>query len=215
MKKKLIIIFSSIAGAALIILAIFVACSDMEAPVDVDQESESATVTLPINLSPFESNAENDSTPTETEAKAESMEETHTDTNTLESTLDTEAESEQETMPAPHVPSLQFSSHGDGTCSVVGIGDIKDSYLAIPLRSPEGDVVTSISEKAFFGNNFIRAIELPSTVSYIGEMAFSNCSELVYISVDKDNKVFTDVGGILFSSDMTKIISLELKDATT
>ena len=38
-------------------------------------------------------------------------------------------------------------------------------------------------------------------------MAFSSCHELIYISVDKDNKSFTDVGGILFSADMTQLIA--------
>ena len=210
MKKKLIIIFSSIAGAALIIVAIFVACSGISPSGTGEQESgsgsESGTVTLPTHLSPTESNEEGSSEPVETKKEQTSGSEAYTESDNSSSTQANEEESE-ETSPAPTEPSLKFSSHGDGTCSVLGIGSVTDSYLTIPLRSPDGDVVTSIADRAFFGNSFIRAIEIPSTVSHIGDMAFSSCSELIYISVDKNNKSFMDIGGILFSSDMTCIIS--------
>ena len=206
MKKKLIIIFSSIAGATLIILAILVACSGIGNGSGGDEESGSGTVTIPTLLSPTESDGESDTSASEAETQATSSSETTTDNNETDSTAGTE-ESDGETTPAPITASLQFFSHGDGTCSVTGIGNVTDSYITIPLQSPEGDIVTSIANKAFFGNNVIRAIEIPSTVSYIGDMAFSNCSELVYISVDKSNKIFTDVGGILFTADMTRIIS--------
>ena len=66
--------------------------------------------------------------------------------------------------------------------------------------------MTAIEEKAFFGNQTIRAVEIPSTVSIIGDLAFADCPELVYIAVDKNNRLFTDVGGVLYSIEMTKLI---------
>lgn len=102
--------------------------------------------------------------------------------------------------------SLEFLSQGNGTCSVTGIGNVTDTYIVIPERSPDGDVVTSIEEKAFYGNPSIRAIEIPSTVATIGDKAFADCPQLVYIAVDKANRLFTDVGGVLYSIDMTRLI---------
>ena len=48
---------------------------------------------------------------------------------------------------------------------------------------------------------------IPSTVSVIGDMAFADCSELVYIAVDESNKMFTDIGGILYSADLSRIVA--------
>lgn len=207
MKKKLTIIFSSIAGAALVILAILVACSGIETENSGESETESGTLTILEHLSPTESGGETDPNQSESETQQTQDSEEATNNDATESISESTEESEEETTPPPTAPTLKFSSHGNGTCSVVGIGSVTDTYITVPLRSPDGDVVTSIADRAFFGNAFIRAIEIPSTVSYIGEMAFSSCSELIYISVDKDNKSFTDVGGILFSADMTRLIA--------
>ena len=103
------------------------------------------------------------------------------------------------------VESLKFTSYGNGTCGVNSIGNCTSSCIVIPERSPYGDVVTTIEEKAFYGNTSIKAIEIPSTVTSIEEKAFGACSSLVYISVSKSNKAFTDINGILFSCDLTKI----------
>lgn len=118
-----------------------------------------------------------------------------------------ETEKEIETEVIVPVISLEFESLGNGTCAVIGIGNVTDTYIVIPEKSPNGDVVTAIEDNAFYGNMTVRAIEIPSTVATIGELAFANCPELVYISVNKSNRLFTDVGGILYSSDMSKLIA--------
>lgn len=206
MRKKLIIIFSSIAGAALLTVAILAACSGMTQG-EGTQESESGTVSIPSHLTPVESDESSSTQNTEAkEEKQSATEEFTTESESLTSS-ETEEETTEETESIAPAPSLEYSSNGNGTCSVIGIGSITDSYISIPLRSPDGDVVTTIAEKAFFGNSFIRAVEIPSTVSHIGDMAFSACSELVYLSVDKSNKSFIDVGGMLMTSDMSKIIA--------
>lgn len=78
---------------------------------------------------------------------------------------------------------LAFSSHGDGTCSVVGIGKYTDTYVDIPDSSPDGDEVTRISAGAFSGCSNITNVSIPETVYDIGNEAFKGCSGLFDIEI--------------------------------
>ena len=118
----------------------------------------------------------------------------------------TEAPTESETEAKEEKKLLKFTSFGNGTCSVGGIGSYTDVYLTIPEKSPEGDVVIYIDEKAFFENTDIKAVFIPSTVMSIGEKAFAGCTSLVYITVDGKNKSFCDIDGVLYSKDGSKLI---------
>lgn len=208
-KRKLIVILASAAGSILLLIAILAACSTLALPGSPENESESGTVRLPTHLDQSETNSEEQLISSDNTSDEESSLQNQESNYPNNSTSATESIEESTEEPSDNESeySLEFKSNGNGTCSVSGIGNIIDSYIVIPLKSPEGDVVTSISEKAFYGNQVIRAVEIPSTVYYIGEMAFSNCSQLVYISVDKENRSFTDLGGILFSADMTCLIA--------
>ncbi len=115
----------------------------------------------------------------------------------------TEEPTEAETEPPV---SLKYLSYGNGTCAVTGIGSYPDVYVIIPERSPSGDVVTAIEDRAFFENTSIKAVHIPSTVMRVGKNAFGGCSSLIYISVDTENMIFTDVDGILYSKDKTKLL---------
>ena len=44
---------------------------------------------------------------------------------------------------------LEFTSNGDGTCSLSGIGTCADTEIIIPTKSPLGDTVISIDDYAF------------------------------------------------------------------
>ena len=206
MKRKIIIILASVAVASLLLAASFAACANLTAKEPVGSDTESNTLELPTHLSPDEpqESASDSDSSLATEAPTDEPSDTGESVEGSDSEDNDNASSKTEDIPAP---SLDYVSHGNGTCSVSGVGNITDSYITIPLRSPDGDVVTSIEEKAFCGNEFIRAVEIPSTISYIGDMAFADCPELVYLSVDKDNKTFCDVGGILFTADMTRILA--------
>lgn len=138
-----------------------------------------------------------------TESESDSKEET---VSSAEEIYATEKETETETEEAPK-ESLRFTSYGNGTCAVSGIGSCTDTCIIIPTKSPDGDIVTTIEVNAFYGNKDIKVIEIPSTITGIEEMAFGECSSLVYISVDKANKSFTDIGGVLYSADLTRLIS--------
>ena len=110
---------------------------------------------------------------------------------------------EEETSTTPPIAekSLEYRSNGNGTCTLIGIGSITDACIIIPEKSPSGEVVTTIGEKAFYNNKGITAIQIPSTVTHIESMAFGGCTSLIYISVSVDNKSFKDAGGILYSAD--------------
>ena len=110
-------------------------------------------------------------------------------------------------VPEAPVTSLRFTDYGNGTCAVSGIGSCTDLFIVIPERSPDGSVVTAIEDGAFYGNREIKAVEIPSTVSSIGEKAFGSCSSLVYISVNNANKAFKDVSGVLYSKDGSLLIA--------
>jgi hypothetical protein len=77
---------------------------------------------------------------------------------------------------------LVYSSNGDGTCAVSGVGVNNDSKIVIPSVSPSGDTVTSIASYAFRGEWFAE-ITIPDTVTSIGEYAFADCKGLQNLTI--------------------------------
>lgn len=110
---------------------------------------------------------------------------------------------EEETEP---VYELAYSSNGDGTCTVTGLGTYKKTEVDIPTLSPSGDIVTAIAGYAFYNKTSIVRISIPSTVRSIGEYAFLGCSSLIEITVSGSNTSFKTVDGIVYSKDGTRII---------
>lgn len=119
---------------------------------------------------------------------------------------ETDTSSEEPTETEPPRAQLRFSSNGDGTCAVSGIGNCTDSCVVIPTFSPDGDRVTSVAPLAFYGLESITAIQIPVSIMEIGALAFSACPNLVYISVDSQNIFFCDVDGVLYSEDTSLLI---------
>ncbi len=101
---------------------------------------------------------------------------------------------------------LQFSSNGDGTCTLTGIGTCVDMCLIIPDKSDGGDKVVKIAASAFAGNSTITAVQIPAGVTEIGTGAFAGCPKLAYISVADGNTVYIDMGGVLYSKDGSTLI---------
>ncbi len=130
-----------------------------------------------------------------------------------EATLATERPSTEATTAAPQpiLPDvsngLSFVSYGDGTCKVGGIGTCVDACVVIPEYSPMGDRVIEIGLGAFFECSTVTAIQIPSTVQRIGELAFGACRNLVYISVSEENAFYCDVDGVLYSEDMSTLLA--------
>ena len=123
----------------------------------------------------------------------------------------------QTTLPVPVEPEttevttvydsgLSFVSNGDGTCTLTGIGSYSDPFVIIPPLSPLGDKVTAIATRALMGCDLATAIQIPETVEWIGELAFANCQNLLYVSVNKYNPYFKDVDGVLYTAEEDRLI---------
>ncbi len=84
---------------------------------------------------------------------------------------------------------LDFKSNGDGTCLVVGIGSCKDTNLVIPSKSPAGDRVTAIGDRAFFNCSDLVSVTIPDGVTVIGRGAFCYCSGLTSVSIPTSVRV--------------------------
>ncbi|MBQ2735059.1 MAG: leucine-rich repeat protein [Clostridia bacterium] len=108
---------------------------------------------------------------------------------------------------------LRFASNGDGTCRLVSLGNCTDACVVIPDFSPAGDRVTVIDARAFYGSATVTAIQIPSSVRSIGELAFADCKNLMYISVSVQNAVYCDVDGVLYTADERMLIQYPPKRA--
>ena len=155
MNKKLSCLIIALLTAAVCFSAL-TACSSKEAN-ESESGLESGTLTGSELLSPLPTDSE-----TQTEKKTEKPTEVTTEMPTEAPTekpteapteKPTEAPTEAETEPPV---SLRFQSYGNGTCAVTGIGNYTDPYVLIPERSPGGDIVTVIEDKAFFENSRIK-----------------------------------------------------------
>ncbi len=67
--------------------------------------------------------------------------------------------------------------------------------------------VTSIGSSVFEGCTGLTGISIPNSVTSIGDSVFEGCSCLKEINVNKDNKNYKSVDGVLFNKSMTEIIS--------
>ena len=101
---------------------------------------------------------------------------------------------------------LRYESLGNGTCAVAGLGGLRDACVIIPEVSPSGERVVKIAERAFYGSEQITAVQIPATVREIGDLAFANCPNLVYLSVSASNPCFYDASGVLFTADGKTLI---------
>lgn len=108
---------------------------------------------------------------------------------------------------------LAFVSNGDGTCFISGIGTCTQGELEIPQKSPNGDVVTKISDEAFKNCTQLLTVYIPASVKTIGTGAFRGCSELVAINVSSDNSVYCSVGGIIFSKGKNVLVCYPMNRA--
>ena len=77
---------------------------------------------------------------------------------------------------------LEFRSNGDGTCTLVGIGECKDEAIVIPSTVGE-DTVTSIADEALRDELGITSLVIPDSVTSIGQYAFYGCYNLIGVVI--------------------------------
>ena len=100
---------------------------------------------------------------------------------------------------------LQFEANGDGTCTVTGIGSCSDTDVIIPLKSPDGDIVTSLGELAFSGCTGLTSITIPDSVTNIDNTVFYECTGLTSITIP-DSVVSIGTGAFATASGLESII---------
>lgn len=90
---------------------------------------------------------------------------------------------------------LLFTSNGDGTCYVSGIGSCEDTDLVIPPTSPEGWKVTGVGVSAFNNQTQLTSVVLPENITCIKAYAFQNCNNITNITLPSSLEM---VGGSAF-----------------
>lgn len=111
---------------------------------------------------------------------------------------------------------LEFTSNGDGTCTVTGLGSYTDTNLVIPDQSPDEDTVTAIGDFAF-ANTAITSVQIPVTVVSIGTGAFANCSalEIKVETVMTGNPVYTSTANGIFKDNGATLVRFTAVKTTT
>ncbi|WP_343017735.1 leucine-rich repeat domain-containing protein, partial [Catenibacterium mitsuokai] len=122
---------------------------------------------------------------------------------------------------------MNWSLNGKGTLTISGNGDMKEySYSDRPWHKYKDkikkvvveDGITSISRYAFYGCTGVISVNIPKSVSFIGDNAFYGCTSLKSVNMEENtNKSFkteidsaafmncTSLKSISFPSNVTKL----------
>lgn len=106
---------------------------------------------------------------------------------------------------------LVFTSNGDGTCTLTGLGTCTDRNILVPPVSPAGDSVTAIGPAAFATYNVkIQSVWIPETVNSIDPSTFmimtGSTMSLKTITVAEDNPAYSSLDGVLYNKNKTTLI---------
>ncbi len=79
---------------------------------------------------------------------------------------------------------LSYTSNGDGTCTLTGLGTCTDMQIEIPKKAMSGDLVTAVGAGAFSGKEIASlSFAEDSCVTAIGKGAFENCKSLETVTL--------------------------------
>ena len=67
--------------------------------------------------------------------------------------------------------------------------------------------VTSIGTGVFFNCTCLTSVTIPNSVTAIGRWTFAGCTALKEIIVSKENPNYTDIEGVLFNKNQTRLIA--------
>ena len=101
---------------------------------------------------------------------------------------------------------LEFESHEDGTCCLIGPGKCRSKNIKIPPVSPDGEAVTEIFGQAFY-NCKIRVVTIPESVTTIGCHVFYGCNSLKSITVAEGNPVYHSAGNCIIETASKTLIA--------
>ncbi len=108
---------------------------------------------------------------------------------------------------------IHVESGSPNYCSLDGV--LFNSYKSVLVVFPTGKAgeyqipssVTSIGDYAFSDCSNLTSVEIPSSVTSIGDYAFSDCSGLTDIQVDSGNPNYCSLDGVLFNSYKSELIT--------
>jgi uncharacterized membrane protein len=81
-----------------------------------------------------------------------------------------------------------------------------DAAITIPSTLGTYPVV-AIGNYAFTGLSSVLSVTIPSNINLIGNLAFYGCNNLASITVDGANTHYASSGGVLYSHDLTTLVS--------
>jgi len=96
-------------------------------------------------------------------------------------------------------------THDDVTYTVIGIGGETFWYCTQLTGVEIPSTVTYIGDDAFDFTS-ISSITIPASVDSLGESPFYGCEELVTLNVDDGNEYFTEQDNVLFDKNMTVLL---------
>lgn len=106
-----------------------------------------------------------------------------------------------------------FASH-EGVLYSLATQTSAGSLVAYPSAKPEdsydSSVITGISkigDYAFFGCQYLKTIQLSSTITSIGVAAFADCSRLTSIAVEETSTNYASLDGVLYSRTNASLVA--------
>lgn len=115
--------------------------------------------------------------------------------------LDLTVEAEYANLPESQ--GFEFTSNGDGTCTLTKIGECSDEDIVIPEKSSAGDKVTMIAEYAFYGAEDINSIIFAGKTMELDNKAFQSC-EVEKIIISGCNLVIGE-NAFSYCEDITEV----------
>ena len=154
-------------------------------PVD-SAASESSAVEEESTLveSTVEETASEETASEETATDVTATDVTATDVTATDVTLSEETEGEETEIPIDGTVGLKYSSYGNGTCIVSGMGSSTAQNVVIPTRSPEGDRVIGIASYAFEDCGSLFSVTFHDGIETVGVDSFYGCIGLSYNRYD-------------------------------